>query len=137
MNVSGRFRLAIFVSLLLLETVALAGPAGSGYHLVKSVPKGRRRARASTSITSRSIPLVAGSTLLTAPKSKCSMPTISPRIAGMMSSQNGRAITSGLIEGKYRCERHVTFHLEKATANFHLHLSVAANLVRPKLKTIS
>ena len=40
MNVSGRVRLAVFISLVLLGTVAVAGPAGSGYHLVKSVPIG-------------------------------------------------------------------------------------------------
>ena len=37
---SGRIRLAVFVSLVLLGTVAMASPAGSGYHLVKSVPIG-------------------------------------------------------------------------------------------------
>src|ERR1700686_5449701 len=40
MNVSGRLRLAVFISLVLAGTVAMAGPAGSGYHLVKSVPIG-------------------------------------------------------------------------------------------------
>jgi DNA-binding beta-propeller fold protein YncE len=40
MNVSGRVRLAVFISLVLVGTVAMAGPAGSGYHLVKSVPIG-------------------------------------------------------------------------------------------------
>jgi hypothetical protein len=38
--VSGWLRLAAFVSLVLLGTVAVAGPSGSGYHLVKSVPIG-------------------------------------------------------------------------------------------------
>src|SRR4030081_2727730 len=40
MNVSGRVRLAVFISLVLVGTVAMAGPSGSGYHLVKSVPIG-------------------------------------------------------------------------------------------------
>src|ERR1700731_3777417 len=40
MNVSGIVRLAVFASLVLLGTVAMADPAGSGYHLVKSVPIG-------------------------------------------------------------------------------------------------
>ena len=40
MNLSGRVRLAVFVSLVLLGTVSLASPAGSGYHLLKSVPIG-------------------------------------------------------------------------------------------------
>jgi hypothetical protein len=40
MNVSGWVRLSVLVSLVLLGTVAVAGPAGSGYLLVKSVPIG-------------------------------------------------------------------------------------------------
>src|ERR1700730_7571017 len=40
MNFLGRVRLVVFVSLVLLGTVAMAGPVGSGYHLVKSVPIG-------------------------------------------------------------------------------------------------
>src|ERR1700730_4521943 len=40
MKVSGIVRPAVFASLVLLGTVAVAGPAGSGYHLVKSVPIG-------------------------------------------------------------------------------------------------
>src|ERR1700737_3680810 len=40
MNVSGRVRLAVFIPLVLVGTVAMAGPSGSGYHLVKSVPIG-------------------------------------------------------------------------------------------------
>jgi hypothetical protein len=41
MNVLGRSGVAVFVSLVLLGTVVKAGPPGSGYHLVKSVPIGR------------------------------------------------------------------------------------------------
>ena len=40
MNLSGRVRLAVFVSLALLGTVGLASPASSGYHLLKSIPIG-------------------------------------------------------------------------------------------------
>jgi DNA-binding beta-propeller fold protein YncE len=40
MNLSGRVRVAVFSSLALFGTVGLASPAGSGYHLLKSVPIG-------------------------------------------------------------------------------------------------
>src|SRR5580704_15515345 len=40
MNLSGRVRLAVFVSLVLVGTVGLASPASSGYHLLKSIPIG-------------------------------------------------------------------------------------------------
>jgi DNA-binding beta-propeller fold protein YncE len=40
MNLSGRVRLAVFVSLVLLGTVGLASPPGTGYHLVKNIPIG-------------------------------------------------------------------------------------------------
>jgi DNA-binding beta-propeller fold protein YncE len=40
MNLSGSVRVAVFASLVLLGTVGLASPSGSGYHLVKSVPIG-------------------------------------------------------------------------------------------------
>jgi hypothetical protein len=43
MNVSGRFRVGVFVSVVLLGTVAMASPSESGYHLVKSVPIGGTR----------------------------------------------------------------------------------------------
>lgn len=40
MNVSGRVRVGVFASFVLLGTVAMASPSESGYHLVKSVPIG-------------------------------------------------------------------------------------------------
>src|ERR1700682_1427393 len=40
MNVSGAALLAVCLSLVLLGTVALASPPGSGYQLIKSVPLG-------------------------------------------------------------------------------------------------
>src|ERR1700680_322461 len=40
MNISGAALFAVCLSLVLLATVALASPPGSGYHLVKSVPLG-------------------------------------------------------------------------------------------------
>jgi DNA-binding beta-propeller fold protein YncE len=40
MHVSGKVRLAVCVSLVLLGTVGLARPLGSGYHLIKTVPIG-------------------------------------------------------------------------------------------------
>jgi DNA-binding beta-propeller fold protein YncE len=40
MNLSGRVSLAVVISLVLIATVGLASPSGSGYHLVKSIPIG-------------------------------------------------------------------------------------------------
>ena len=40
MNLSGRVGLGVFASLVLLGTVGLARPSGSGYHLLKTVPIG-------------------------------------------------------------------------------------------------
>jgi hypothetical protein len=55
MNVLGRARVAVFVSLVLLGTVVKASPPGSGYHLVKSVPLGAAPAMPNTVVATQSL----------------------------------------------------------------------------------